>query len=107
MILNYAALYSKSSRILVATPSNSSADLICLRLAEKAAQGWIPEGTMIRLMASQRDMSTVAEEIKPFVRQEDGNNDEVVNQDVLNAKILICTWHMAGSLHLKELEFVF
>ncbi|KAM7243560.1 hypothetical protein CapIbe_004168 [Capra ibex] len=53
------------SRVLVCAPSNSAADLVCLRLHESQA---LRPGTMVRVNATCRLEETIAEAIRPYCR---------------------------------------
>uniref|UniRef100_A0AAA9SQJ7 RNA helicase Mov10l1 n=1 Tax=Bos taurus TaxID=9913 RepID=A0AAA9SQJ7_BOVIN len=75
------------SRILVCAPSNSAADLVCLRLHESRA---LRPGTMVRVNATCRFEETITEAIRPYCR--DG-------EDVWKAsrfRVLITTCSSAG-----------
>ncbi|XP_057598035.1 RNA helicase Mov10l1 isoform X2 [Hippopotamus amphibius kiboko] len=75
------------SRILVCAPSNSAADLVCLRLHESQA---LRPGTMVRVNATCRFEETITEAIRPYCR--DG-------EDVWKAsrfRVVITTCSSAG-----------
>nr|KAF6270591.1 Mov10 like RISC complex RNA helicase 1 [Pipistrellus kuhlii] len=75
------------SRILVCAPSNSAADLVCLRLHES---GLLRPGTMVRVNATCRFEETVIEAIKAYCK--DG-------EDIWKAsrfRIIISTCSSAG-----------
>ncbi|XP_061274905.1 RNA helicase Mov10l1 isoform X1 [Bos javanicus] len=75
------------SRILACAPSNSAADLVCLRLHESRA---LRPGTMVRVNATCRFEETITEAIRPYCR--DG-------EDVWKAsrfRVLISTCSSAG-----------
>uniref|UniRef100_G1P7T8 RNA helicase Mov10l1 n=1 Tax=Myotis lucifugus TaxID=59463 RepID=G1P7T8_MYOLU len=75
------------SRILVCAPSNSAADLVCLRLHESCL---LRPGTMVRVNATCRFEETIAEAIKAYCK--DG-------EDIWKAsrfRIIISTCSSAG-----------
>ncbi|XP_013972741.1 RNA helicase Mov10l1 isoform X7 [Canis lupus baileyi] len=75
------------SRILVCAPSNSAADLVCLRLHESQV---LRPGTMVRVNATCRFEETVTDAIKPYCK--DG-------EDIWKAsrfRIIITTCSSAG-----------
>ncbi|KAK2500261.1 hypothetical protein MC885_018589 [Smutsia gigantea] len=75
------------SRVLVCTPSNSAADLVCLRLHESQA---LRPGAMVRVNATCRSEETVTDAIKPYCK--DG-------EDVWKAsrsRVIISTCSSAG-----------
>ncbi|KAG8577391.1 hypothetical protein GDO81_010159 [Engystomops pustulosus] len=51
------------SRILVCAPSNSAADLVCLRLHES---GHLERGSMVRVNSSSRQEETIGDLVKPY-----------------------------------------
>ncbi|XP_075713319.1 RNA helicase Mov10l1 isoform X2 [Rhinoderma darwinii] len=53
------------SRILVCAPSNSAADLVCLRLHES---GHLELGSMVRVNASSRQEEAINDTVKPYCR---------------------------------------
>lgn len=83
------------SRILVATPSNSSADLIACRLVDS---GRINRGDMVRLNAFSRGVDAVAESIQPYTMScED-------MQSAIRHRILVTTCTTAGKVYTMCLE---
>ncbi|XP_037369257.1 RNA helicase Mov10l1 isoform X2 [Talpa occidentalis] len=75
------------SRVLVCAPSNSAADLVCLRLHESRA---LRPGAMVRVNATCRFEETVLEAIKPYCK--DG-------EDIWRAsrfRVIITTCSSAG-----------
>ncbi|XP_006888176.1 PREDICTED: putative helicase Mov10l1 [Elephantulus edwardii] len=75
------------SRILVCAPSNSAADLVCLRLHESQV---LRPGTMVRVNATCRFEETILDAIKPYCR--DG-------EDIWKAsrfRVIITTCSSAG-----------
>ncbi|KAM9684704.1 RNA helicase Mov10l1 [Dama dama] len=75
------------SRILVCAPSNSAADLVCLRLHESRV---LRPGTMVRVNATCRFEETITEALRPYCR--DG-------EDVWKAsrfRVVITTCSSAG-----------
>ncbi|XP_054998768.1 RNA helicase Mov10l1 [Sorex araneus] len=75
------------SRVLVCAPSNSAADLVCLRLHESQV---LRPGTMVRVNATCRFEETIIEAIKPYCK--DG-------EDIWKAsrfRIIITTCSSAG-----------
>nr|XP_036862625.1 RNA helicase Mov10l1 isoform X2 [Manis javanica] len=75
------------SRVLVCAPSNSAADLVCLRLHESQA---LRPGALVRVNATCRSEETVADAIKPYCK--DG-------EDVWKAsrsRVIISTCSSAG-----------
>jgi hypothetical protein len=81
------------SRVLVAAPSNSSADLILQRLH---ASGKVKTGQMARLNAFQRSLESMPEELQPFCFV---NDDVNVLRAVIRHRIVIATCLTAGGLH--------
>ena len=83
------------SRILVATPSNSSADLIVERLIRSPCKispnGW----DLVRLNAFQRSEDSIPEEILPFCSR---NNEAADLGKALRHRIVVATASTAGSL---------
>ena len=80
------------SRILVATPSNSSADLIVERLADS---GRFQSGDMARINAFNRSPESVPERIHPYCY----TNDEMeVLRKVVQHRIVVSTCSTAGGL---------
>ena len=63
-------LMHPDARILVATPSNSSADLVAARLIKS---GKVKVGDLARLNAYQRSEDSVPEILKPFCFVSDGD----------------------------------
>ena len=80
------------SRILVATPSNSSADLIVERLADS---GRFQSGDMARINAFNRSPESVPERIHQYCY----TNDEMeVLRKVVQHRIVVSTCSTAGGL---------
>lgn len=95
-------LLRPDSRILISTPSNSSADLVCQRLF---ASGQLKEGEMARLNAFQRKEDSIPDDIFPFCF---ANVDESVLAKVGLYRIVITTCSTAGQFHkLKRVSIEF
>ncbi|XP_069832972.1 RNA helicase Mov10l1 isoform X1 [Dendropsophus ebraccatus] len=78
------------SRILVCTPSNSAADLVCLRLHES---GHLEPGSMVRVNASSRLEETIHDIVRPYCRP---------GEDIQKAsrfRIIISTCSSAGMFY--------
>jgi len=91
-------LLRPDARILVATPSNSSADLIAERLH---ASGKIRFGDLARLNAFQRSIESVPEKIRPYCFV----NDELEDlEKAARHKIMVSTCATAGGLYKLELR---
>ncbi|CAG0899830.1 unnamed protein product [Darwinula stevensoni] len=83
------------SRILVTTPSNSSADLIVERLAKSGA---CHPGEMVRLSAFQRDPALISSIVKPFSR----SADDLAR--VVRSRIIVTTCASSGLLYSQEIR---
>ena len=82
------------SRLLVCTPSNSSADLITSRLI---ASGKVLYGDLARLNAFQRSGASVPEVIQPYCflpEEEGGQLDSVARH-----RVVVTTCSTAGTLY--------
>lgn len=88
-------IHCPRSRILVATPSNSSADLIACRLVES---GRINPGDMVRLNAFSRSLDALPETVRPYAM----NCEEI--QSAVRHRILISTCTTAGKVYTMCLE---
>ncbi|KAL0477841.1 hypothetical protein AKO1_005271 [Acrasis kona] len=83
------------ARILICTPSNSSADLICVRLHRLSA---IARDSMLRLNAFARKLSSIAdEEIKPYCVLDEKDQFTFPMLSVLREKRVIITTLMSSS----------
>ncbi|XP_073475838.1 RNA helicase Mov10l1 [Aquarana catesbeiana] len=78
------------SRILVCAPSNSAADLVCLRLHES---GHLEPGTMVRVNASSRQEETIHDLVKPYCGS--GENIEKASR----FRIIISTCSSSGMFY--------
>ncbi|KAK0142880.1 RNA helicase Mov10l1 [Merluccius polli] len=79
-----------SSRLLVCTPSNSAADLICIRLHHS---GFMHAASLARINASCRQEESISEELRPYSR---------AGEDIRHAsfhRIVVSTCSSAGMLH--------
>lgn len=79
-----------SSRLLVCTPSNSAADLICSRLHHS---GFLDTSCMARVNASCRQEETISEVLRPYSRA-----GEDVRQAAFH-RIVVSTCSSAGMFH--------
>ncbi|XP_068132448.1 RNA helicase Mov10l1 [Hyperolius riggenbachi] len=78
------------SRILVCAPSNSAADLVCLRLHES---GHLEPGSMVRVNASSRQEESIHEMVRPY---------STSGEDIQKAsrfRIIISTCSSAGMFY--------
>ncbi|KAM9753147.1 RNA helicase Mov10l1 [Menidia menidia] len=75
------------SRVLVCTPSNSAADLICIRLH---ASGFLDAGGLARVNASCRDNESIPEVLRPYSKA-----GEDVRQAAFH-RIVVSTCSSAG-----------
>lgn len=91
-ILQIFALRS-DSRILVVTPSNSSADLIVERLH---ASGKLSIGEMARLNAYQRGVDVIPEAVRPYSFPND--TMEILSK-VVRHRIVVATCSTSGGLY--------
>ena len=92
--------FRSDARICVATPSNSSADLITERLMPH-----IPVGTMVRFNAAQRQEEGIPDVIRDFCLR---NEDMDTAITVLRHRVVVATCNTIGSLlrlDLKEPPF--
>ncbi|XP_075130272.1 RNA helicase Mov10l1 [Leptodactylus fuscus] len=78
------------SRILVCAPSNSAADLVCLRLHES---GHLECGSMVRVNASSRQEETIGDIVKPYC----GPGEDI--QKASRFRIIISTCSSAGMFY--------
>ncbi|KAM9311728.1 RNA helicase Mov10l1 [Gastrophryne carolinensis] len=78
------------SRILVCAPSNSAADLVCLRLHES---GHLEPGTMVRVNASSRQEETINDLVKPYC----GPGEDI--KKASRFRIIISTCSSAGMFY--------
>ncbi|XP_071350088.1 RNA helicase Mov10l1 isoform X2 [Trachinotus anak] len=79
-----------SSRVLVCTPSNSAADLICIRLHDS---GFLHSASLARVNASCRQDESVPEVLRPYAR---------AGEDIRHAsfhRIVVSTCSSAGMFH--------
>ena len=92
-------LLRHDSRILVTTPSNSSADLIVerLHLSEK-----LMVGDLARLNAFQRSEDGIPDTVKPFCF---ANSEVEVLRKVVRHRIVVTTCTTAGALYKLGLNF--
>ncbi|MBN3305229.1 M10L1 helicase, partial [Amia calva] len=79
-----------SSRLLVCSPSNSAADLLCSRMHHS---GFLQSGSLVRLNATCRLEESVPEEVRPYCRA-----GEDVRQAAFH-RIIISTCSSAGMLY--------
>ena len=84
-----------ASRILVATPSNASADLITQRLL---GSGKLTPRTLTRLMAIQRDLDTVPDDVKVVSK----TSEELI--DAVRRKICVTTCSTAGQIYQASVK---
>ena len=92
--------FRSDARICVATPSNSSADLITERLMSH-----IPVGTMVRFNAAQRQEEGIPDVIRDYCLR---NEDMDTAITVLRHRVVVATCNTVGSLlrlDLKEPPF--
>ncbi|KAM6937901.1 RNA helicase Mov10l1 [Xenentodon cancila] len=76
-----------STRVLVCTPSNSAADLVCIRLHDS---GFLDAASLARVNASCRDHEAIPEVLRQYSR---------AGEDVRHAafhRIVVCTCSSAG-----------
>ncbi|XP_061578737.1 RNA helicase Mov10l1 [Cololabis saira] len=76
-----------STRVLVCTPSNSAADLVCIRLHDS---GFLDAAGLARVNASCRDHESIPEVLRPYSR---------AGEDIRHAafhRIVVCTCSSAG-----------
>ncbi|XP_018432225.1 PREDICTED: RNA helicase Mov10l1 [Nanorana parkeri] len=78
------------SRILVCAPSNSAADLVCLRLHES---GHLEPGTMVRVNAFSRQEEAIPDLVKPYC----GSGEDI--QKASRFRIIISTCSSAGMFY--------
>ncbi|XP_014909667.1 RNA helicase Mov10l1 isoform X2 [Poecilia latipinna] len=79
-----------SSRVLVCTPSNSAADLICVRLHHS---GFLHAASLARVNASSRETESLPEVLQPYSR---------AGEDIRHAafhRIVVSTCSSAGMFH--------
>ncbi|XP_029379365.1 RNA helicase Mov10l1 [Echeneis naucrates] len=79
-----------SSRVLVCTPSNSAADLICIRLHDS---GFLDDAILARVNASSRQEESVPEVLRSYSR---------AGEDIRHAsfhRIVVSTCSSAGMFH--------
>uniref|UniRef100_A0A1A8QAW5 Mov10l1, Moloney leukemia virus 10-like 1, homolog n=1 Tax=Nothobranchius rachovii TaxID=451742 RepID=A0A1A8QAW5_9TELE len=79
-----------SSRVLVCTPSNSAADLICIRLHYS---GFLHTASLARINASGRDQESIPEVLQPYSRA-----GEDIRQAAFH-RIVVSTCSSAGMFH--------
>ncbi|KAM3870151.1 RNA helicase Mov10l1-like [Diretmus argenteus] len=90
-----------SSRILVCTPSNSAADLICIRLHDS---GFLQDASLARVNASSRQEESISEMLRQYAK---------AGEELRSAsfhRIVVSTCSSAGMFHNTQLcnqEFVF
>ncbi|XP_075064987.1 RNA helicase Mov10l1 isoform X2 [Mixophyes fleayi] len=78
------------SRILVCAPSNSAADLVCLRLHES---GQLEPGSMVRVNASSRQEESISDLVKPYC----GPGEDI--QKATRFRIIISTCSSTGMFY--------
>ncbi|XP_066447975.1 RNA helicase Mov10l1 [Eleutherodactylus coqui] len=78
------------SRILVCAPSNSAADLVCLRLHES---GHLEAGSMVRMNASSRQEETIGDTVKLYC----GLGEDI--REASHFRIIISTCSSAGMFY--------
>uniref|UniRef100_A0A8C5MKA9 RNA helicase n=1 Tax=Leptobrachium leishanense TaxID=445787 RepID=A0A8C5MKA9_9ANUR len=78
------------SRLLVCAPSNSAADLVCLRLHET---GKLEPGSMVRVNATCRQEENIPDLIKPYC----GAGEDI--RKASRFRIIICTCSSAGMFY--------
>uniref|UniRef100_A0A3Q1ETR1 RNA helicase n=1 Tax=Acanthochromis polyacanthus TaxID=80966 RepID=A0A3Q1ETR1_9TELE len=84
-----------STRILVCTPSNSAADLICIRLHDS---GYLHAASLARVNASCRQNESIPEVLRPYSRE---------GEDIRHAafhRIVVSTCSSAGMFHSLGLQ---
>uniref|UniRef100_A0A8C4Z8Q9 RNA helicase n=1 Tax=Gadus morhua TaxID=8049 RepID=A0A8C4Z8Q9_GADMO len=79
-----------SSRVLVCTPSNSAADLVCVRLHHS---GYLHVASLARINASCRQEESIPEVLRPYSKA-----GEDVRQAAFH-RIVVTTCSSAGMLH--------
>lgn len=89
-------VHRSDARICVATPSNSSADLITERLMPH-----IPVGNMVRFNAAQRQEEGIPDAIKDFCLR---NEDVDTAITVLRHRVVVATCNTIGSLLKLDLK---
>ncbi|XP_056137671.1 RNA helicase Mov10l1 [Lampris incognitus] len=84
-----------SSRVLVCTPSNSAADLICIRLHDS---GYIHAGNLVRVNASCRQYESIPELVRKYSK---------AGEDIHCAsfyRIVVSTCSSAGMFHFSGVQ---
>ncbi|XP_070686569.1 RNA helicase Mov10l1 [Pempheris klunzingeri] len=84
-----------SSRVLVCTPSNSAADLICIRLHHS---GFLHAASLARVNASSRQDESIPEVLRPYSK---------AGEDIRHAsfhRIVVSTCSSAGMFHNTGLQ---
>ncbi len=84
--------------------------MICSRLGEYHQRGWIADSHIKRYLALNRDIELVPEEIRDYVMKDDvdvenkrPSSDFSATRQLEQSRIVIATWHMCGTLYMKEL----
>ncbi|CAG0919122.1 unnamed protein product [Notodromas monacha] len=90
-----------SSRILVALPSNTAADQICSGLAVYVQRGWLRKSSMIRFLSKTREITYLPRECEEFVLLNENDTSDATDVKLQDARIVIGTWFMCGSLIVK------
>lgn len=91
-------LLRPNSRIMIATPSNSSADLITERLF---LSGKVELGDMVRLNAFQRGLDSIPSAVQPFCQ---ANTDVEALGNIVRHRIIVSTCGTAGALYKLGLK---
>ena len=87
-------LLREDSRLLVCTPSNSSADLVTSRLVES---GKMVFGDLARLNAFQRNITSVPEDILPYCFLPEEEEEQL--SSAARHRIVVTTCSTAGTLY--------
>uniref|UniRef100_A0A3Q3JG10 RNA helicase n=1 Tax=Monopterus albus TaxID=43700 RepID=A0A3Q3JG10_MONAL len=88
-------VHTHNSRILVCTPSNSAADLICIRLHDS---GFLHAASFARVNASYRQEETIPEVLRSYSK---------AGEDIRHAsfhRIVVCTCSSAGLFYNLGLQ---
>ena len=88
-------------RVLVAAPTNTAADWLCLKLAVVISDPL----QMLRLMSYSRAKSGVSDELLKFCRWDDSERAFAMPElaDIQSKRVVVCTLSMAAKLHNQGL----